>query len=360
MPAAELESVAPGPRPRSRSSRDWTLWPYLRTQRSPLWIGLAITLGFVAFTLALNELMVALGRARATFLTGSVGVAVTVVNGLLLGYLPSAQAWLVRGAQKDLRELRPSLGASPEEFATIVRRTTETPASLRIGATVLGAAGGGIIALTDPGIRAAYTNVSDLDPRFLWLVLHNAVMVALGARLFATDLHLSRSYTGLREERVAVDLFDLHSLAPFVRKGQRSVVLWAVLSAIFSWYWVLGAAGEVNGPIALLVGLMITTAFFQPLLGVRRRIRTAKQVELARIGDALRTERQALFSAGADPGAGRSRMADLVAYRSLIDGVREWPLGLPAAVRFLVFAALGIGSWLGGAVMERILDRLLG
>jgi hypothetical protein len=40
--------------------------------------------------------------------------------------------------------------------------------------------------------------------------------------------------------------------------------------------------------------------------------------------------------------------------------VREWPVGAPALARGALIAALGLGSWLGGALVERVVDRLFG
>jgi hypothetical protein len=37
-----------------------------------------------------------------------------------------------------------------------------------------------------------------------------------------------------------------------------------------------------------------------------------------------------------------------------------WPLGGPTVVRFVLVALLGIGSWFGGALVERLLDSALG
>ena len=51
-------------------------------------------------------------------------------------------------------------------------------------------------------------------------------------------------------------------------------------------------------------------------------------------------------------------MADLIAYRSLVQSVHEWPFDVSSLARFLLFGALGVGSWLGGALVERLLDIL--
>jgi hypothetical protein len=94
-------------------------------------------------------------------------------------------------------------------------------------------------------------------------------------------------------------------------------------------------------------------------MGVRRRIRTTKRAELERVNGALRLERDRILEA--DPGTDGpgTRLADLVAYRSLVQSVREWPFDVSTVARFLLFGALGVGSWLGGALVERLLDVVL-
>jgi hypothetical protein len=52
-------------------------------------------------------------------------------------------------------------------------------------------------------------------------------------------------------------------------------------------------------------------------------------------------------------------MADLVAYRSLIESVPEWPFNAPLLTRLLLYLAIPLASWVAGAMVERGLDRLL-
>ena len=39
--------------------------------------------------------------------------------------------------------------------------------------------------------------------------------------------------------------------------------------------------------------------------------------------------------------------------------MREWPFDVPTLLRFLVLALVAAGSWLGGAVVERLLGVFL-
>jgi hypothetical protein len=170
---------------------------------------------------------------------------------------------------------------------------------------------------------------------------------------------MTRAYARIGGELVSVDLLNLQPLAPFVRKGQRSVVLWVVLSMIFSAFWIEGSAGSANAIVPILLIGLLTAAFFLPVVGVHRTIRGAKRAELDRIRRELRGEREAMLrvrEAGQTVDAG---LANLVAYRSLVESTREWPFDLPALARFALFAAIGAGSWVGGALVERLLGAAL-
>ena len=46
-------------------------------------------------------------------------------------------------------------------------------------------------------------------------------------------------------------------------------------------------------------------------------------------------------------------------YVYLVESVREWPLGAPALLRFALYLLIPVGSWAGGAMVERAIDVLL-
>ena len=53
------------------------------------------------------------------------------------------------------------------------------------------------------------------------------------------------------------------------------------------------------------------------------------------------------------------RVADLVAYREYIASLREWPIDARALRRFGLYLLIPLVSWIGSALMERGLDRVL-
>ncbi len=52
-------------------------------------------------------------------------------------------------------------------------------------------------------------------------------------------------------------------------------------------------------------------------------------------------------------------LADLLAYRDTIASVREWPVGSSTFVRAFLLLMIPVASWVGGALVERVLGSLL-
>ena len=58
----------------------------------------------------------------------------------------------------------------------------------------------------------------------------------------------------------------------------------------------------------------------------------------------------------ADAGA---KLPGLLAYMNQIESVREWPFDAPTLTRFFLYVAIPLGSWVGGALVERLLGAAL-
>jgi hypothetical protein len=159
---------------------------------------------------------------------------------------------------------------------------------------------------------------------------------------------------------IKVDLLDLKSLSPFARRGLRSALTWVVFSIIFSLFWVGDAAAIGNLTLFVTVIAMATGAFVVPLWGVHDNILSAKSSELDRLRDEIRVERARFIDQASDDDGSSARLANLIAYHQLIDGTREWPIDAANLLRFFMYLIIGLGSWLGGAIVERLLDRTLG
>jgi len=149
----------------------------------------------------------------------------------------------------------------------------------------------------------------------------------------------------------------------------------------------------------VIVVIIVTTGFgaaglIVPSRGLHAYIRARKREELAKIRHAIADERATLFSES-DRSSVLPRMGDMLAYEARIESVREWPfdtstlsrfalflliplvcdmLAYEARIesvrewpfdtstlsRFALFLLIPLVSWIGGALVERIVDSALG
>jgi hypothetical protein len=101
---------------------------------------------------------------------------------------------------------------------------------------------------------------------------------------------------------------------------------------------------------ALAIG---TTAMLLPLRGIHARIVEAKRAELERIEAAIGGDERALVGTRIAGRSATPSLADLIAYRELIERLPEWPLDASSFRRLGLYALIPIGSWIGGALVER-------
>ena len=198
------------------------------------------------------------------------------------------------------------------------------------------------------------------NPAFLWPLLRTALFAWVVFTLIVSDLKATRTYFYLGRNLIEVDLLDVQSLSPFARRGLRSALMWVIFSIIFSLFWVGDAASEGNLTVLVIVLTIATGAFVVPLIGVHYNILSVKRSELDRLREEIRVERASIINEVSDDEGSSPRLANLIAYYQLIDGAREWPLDAANLLRFFMYLIIGLGSWLGGAIVERVLDRTLG
>jgi hypothetical protein len=332
--------------------------PFERSNLAPGWLGLGLA---IAWTLSLGFIHTiaryTIDPAELPFGAAWINWTSTV-DGAILGLLLWGNAHLHLGVVADIHELRPVLPERDAPFVNLANDIRNLSASTRWMVTIAGIAGGFAAAL-DPNLRDLHNHLSRTDPRYVIFVVQNLLFGVLGTRLFATEVHMTRAYARLGA-RVEVDLLDLSTLHIFARKGLRSVVVWVLISSVLSMFWLLESAGQANASIAVAVLALVTVALVAPTLGVHRSIGIAKVTELARVTQAIREERNAtLTPRQADAPPEDSRLGNLIQYQAFVKSLKEWPFDLSIATRSLLLILLGAGSWVGGAIVERLLNVLV-
>lgn len=270
----------------------------------------------------------------------------------ILCFAPLATLHALRGAERDLADLAPVLGdgapASVRDFL-LARRTLAA-----IGAAGVALA---VALLFAPGSWEDGRPAME-HPNFAWALLRSSALGWMVARAVGIELAIAWGFSQLGSRAAAIDWLDQRPLAPFARKGLRSVFLLLIYSVLFSLFLLEPWGRGVAVTMLVLFPALCVAALLLPVWGVHRSLVAAKQRELARVDAALHGEAQANLAGGARAPVD-ARLANLVAWRGLVDAANSWPFDLSVWLRFFLYVSLGLGSWLGGALVERLLGAAL-
>ena len=281
-----------------------------------------------------------------------------LLQAVIVGYAPAACTISLRGALRDLDDLQGVLDLSPVEFETERQALARFAPGPLLVATVLGAAVGLAILFYPPGWIGGRPEFG--DPIFTWALLRNVLMLGLYGWTIYIEVEVARRISRIGERFARVDLLDLAPLRPFARRGLRSVLLWVVLSILLSLLFLAPWSSDPALAFLALVFVLAAALLLLPAWGVHRRILAAKQAELTRVREVMRTGRQSLLESAAAGSTPPGQMADIVAYEARIASIATWPFDLSTLVRFSLYVALGLGSWLGAAIVERLVSTVLG
>ena len=330
-----------------------------RVPLPPFCVGLGLGLGtylvYLAYTLAFGP--------RFGELAGTAGDnlwAAELIVCLLIGFAPTVTAYTMRGSLRDLADLRPVLSCSDAEYARLGREITAYRAwPLRLWGWVF-ALGTVVVVGSDPQLWSEGILPPLGDPSLTWLVGRNALNSWMVGRAMVLEISFARAFSRVGEHLGPINLLDPASLAPFGRRGLRSVLLWMLFVAFYSLLYTGGWAVDILAGVLVAIVAWGFIGFLLPVLGAHRRIREAKDGELSQVRAAIHEVRGRAIPLEADPASlGGGRLADLVAYEARISSVREWPFDAPTVLRWVLFVALGAASWLGGAFVERALGLAL-
>jgi hypothetical protein len=164
----------------------------------------------------------------------------------------------------------------------------------------------------------------------------------------------ARLYSQIGERHLEVDLLDLASLSPLARHG-----------LVFVIYMIVGARTAFGSPMTatllgcLLAAVVAAAVFVLPVRGLRRQIRARKAEALTQVRAQIHRDTELIAKAGPESADSGARMPGLLAYKHEIESVREWPFDAPTLTRFFLYVAIPLGSWLGGALVERLLGAAL-
>jgi hypothetical protein len=280
-----------------------------------------------------------------------------VVFAAILGYVFACGGWIVRSVRRDLDALAPALAIEPSELAAERAGIgLFSPSGLLVACAGGVAAGIAVNSLVNsilpPGSPA-------LEDRF-WRLIRDVTIWTLAIRLNVVVIGSSQRVSRLSERAARIDLLDLRGLAPLARIGLRSALAFAIAASMIA----AMAGDELTLPVTLATVVIVAAvgafALMLPVRGAHRAIRAAKNAELLAVREAIARTRTPALVGGVESAVAATRLGGLLAFEARIAGVGEWPFDVGTFVRFLAFLALPLGSWIAGALVDRVVSRMLG
>jgi hypothetical protein len=345
--------------------RVWFLKPFAWSPLPPLVIGLGIVVA-VEITYVVMELFYEWLRPPAggdTFWTRG-DLFVLLPGALLLGYVPTGVIYGNRANERAFTEVRPFIRNSDAELEAL----TEQHASLsRRGFRLAGLVGAlvwqGWFYLVSGQPLSKLVRVHRWDHYDFFSYSVNLLLFVMFAQVVYASVRgvtLTRISTRVSWD---LDLLDLRPLQPLVRQGLTQALLWVIGITIVSLAFL--EADRSGSKLAFQVATLIVAfggaaaALLLPLRGVQRLITAMKRKEIDCLNAAIRGDRQALADSRLAGQARELSLADLIAYRDLVERVPEWLIESKTLLRLLLYLVIPLASWIGGALVERMLETLL-
>jgi len=286
---------------------------------------------------------------------------VEVRSALAVGLLFAGVAATVRyeeiGAREDLRRLAPHLRGDAECEAAVDQATR---VSVHHDVRLAGLLGSVLFALVVPTLYRDPARFLRAETYLLPSVAFDlAVALVLGGTIVRTlygGVVQDRGFARLAHAIGEIDLLELGPVHVFSRRGLRRALRWLVLASVAS--LVVFDAGRGGPPALVFLGIVVFAlfSFWLPIRGAHERVRAEKQRVLAGVRARIRGERERVEAGTARGG----RLADLLAYEARVQGVSEWPIDGFTLLRLACYLLLPLGSWLGGALVERLVNVVLG
>lgn len=228
----------------------------------------------------------------------------------------------------------------------------------RLGAARIswrGIAAGAGVGLALP-LLGMYLNPEYLPPFHLaWNLIFQVALFGTMGQLSANTQGTMGELSQLARMHARVDLLDPSRLQVFARQGLRYAFYWFLGSSIALLLVLQSRVPWLPVPVILITVALGVWAMMSATRGVQARVAEVKRRELVRVRAEIARSREAL---GREDGNG-AELPALLAWEARVVSVPEWPFDTSTLLRFGLLILVPVGSWLGGALVERLLNAAL-
>ena len=322
-------------------------WARRRWELPPVAVGLAagVTLALAAVAaLWVSGSLDAVLRGEQS----SLATRATATLFVLIGYVPMAQYYLRRWSAEHIAAIQ-------ERFRMPLPSRSPSRRALAVAGTL------GSITFYLSFFHQTDAPLAALDPRrwsfdFALPLLGGFLLGWLNFRLIYELCWHAKSVSDTAPSITDLDLLDTAAVRPYAQQGVRSSLLIAGFLSISANLW-LDPGSPLVGPL-LTVGMFTAAAIvvlILPTWKIHTRMRENKDADLAAVRSAIRRRRRLGERSPEDAAQLR---ADLALEQRLMTA-NVWPMDAGSYGRVLLYMLLGLGSWIGAALIERLLEQTL-
>lgn len=323
-----------------KSSNYWYILLLTAREVRPLFVGLVAC---AALLLILVIWVVTIGwlNKGINFSVASLGFDVVIIA--IVGYSIGITANTLKETPHDVLALAPALDLDEESLAREAASISEQSSAIHIWTLCWIFT---TIVLTWWISQLAINENTLANEIFQptiagWLYFRNVVYAFTLSQLAWIEISLASRLGKLLEEHGRINLLDRTGLQPLAKRARRSVLAWIPLL--------------VNSFVYLVVVLPVVIL---PATGIRRRYVDEKNRQLKKVRARI-ADRSAAVVDGSSTSES-SNLPELVSWEQRLQQSKVWPYDMTIYLRIFLYAGIGLSSWIGAAMVERLLGAFFG
>jgi hypothetical protein len=299
---------------------------------------------------------------------GPYGWAATIFS-LLGGYAATVVSYNLVAQENESTDAAKMLGLERAELLSL------WDSHMRAGmstARVVGIAGYlfGLVSLVPAlpglmelfGLQGSYEFLppASMQVAAVWFFVVSPFAFSLIAKYLYLTVDEGRLWARLRKEADAPNIFDAAQLRPVSKAALRGALTWVIGATIGSLFFLSsGIDRSILLPFFIGIGFVAVMNLVVPLVGWHRKIVLEKERQLGEAQQVIERCWKQLKGAGEDDAA-LAKMGGLLALEARIQTAREWPIDFSTIGRMAFYLAIPVMSWVGGALVERVVDAAIG
>jgi hypothetical protein len=284
---------------------------------------------------------------------------IAIIHILLVCYLPTAYVLVILRSLKTMDVLAPRLEFSKQQFTDLISRV----GNYSWQTLIIGCIGANLLFIYVTFVTTPEPNpwsVYVMTKEVWWHRILTPVMATFIFTFVYAIVIESKRLSQLANNFGELDLVHLEFTRVFGQNALANSLLilgWAAITSLFLMEKGFGSI-IVTGWITSIT--IVLAAFLGPVLGIRRQIVKAKQKELGWCDDNIERARDQFKNNEIPTSDSPPQFGELIVYRQYVDNLSEWPFDVSTLLRLLLYSLIPLGSWLGGAMVERTVDTFLG